>query len=477
MWRQFLEPEIQFYSGSKNMPGRARGYHYVRLPNGRKKRVYNTGRRGGRRQGGYRKAKGGYGRKTYRGYGDYTRVASASYRRHMGGRSNGKMMNTVPVIKNSKGGVVRIQHTEFLGDVESSVAFQNNSFYLNPGISLSDGGFTEWLWQVAGNFEEWKARGICFHFKSTSAEYSNATGSALGTVSLATSYNVLNSPFTSKIQMENYEGSTSTKPSKNMNMFVECANKQTPLHPMYIRTSPAIPTNADQRMYDLGIFQLATSGMNSAGATVGELWVSYEIDFFKPRINADPQGIYDHFQIPASANVLPASPFGTSTTGLIYPTTDSSAGGAVSPGIVTAANCVPSPTTASRDNFAGGVPTSNGTGTSLGPTTANTYYFPPGAPIGSIWMIQYDAGAFTAGAPGAWTITDYQCSGALLLTGNTASAFTNSGSSATNLMLTVFIKITAAYANIVLTNGGAQSNNAGAQQADLWVVQLGQPVN
>jgi len=150
---------------------------------------------------------------------------------------------------------------------------------------------------VASNFEEYRARGICFHYKSTSAEYSSATGSALGTVSLATNYNVLNPAFSSKQVMENYEGCTSTKPSKNMNHFVEVKRKDTPITPQYIRTGP-VPAGGDQRLYDLGVFQIATNGMQAAAtnlAVVGELWVSYEFDLLKPRINPQPDGIWDHF--------------------------------------------------------------------------------------------------------------------------------------------------------------------------------------
>lgn len=452
---------------------RARGYHYIRLANGRKKRVYNTGRRGGRRQGGYRrKARVGKRGVVYSGYGAYH--LASGYIKQRRANTTGRMEQAVPKIKNIGGRVV-VNHTEFLGDVFSSEAFANNGYYLNPGLGPTEGGFSQWLWNVGQNFEEWIPRGICFHYKSTSAEYSNATGAALGTVSMATNYNTLNAAFVSKVAMENYDGSASTKPSKNMNHFVECARKRTPVEPLYIRTSSVIPANADQRMYDLGQFQIATSGMNSAGVTVGELWVSYEIEFLKPRLNPDPQGIFDHFQIPSATALVPATPFGTATAGLLFPTTSSTAGGAVSGGIVTAANCAESIATATKDNFLGGVPQANGT---LGNTTANTYYFPPTATIGSVWCIMYNAQNFTTGVPGAWTITANNCQAKNLLNLDTLSAATNAGAgNTTSLMLLTFVTITAAFANLVLTNAGAQSNNAAAQWGDLYIFQLGQPVN
>lgn len=463
---------------------RTRGYHYARRADGTKYRVYSRSSRMGRaRRATGRRSKGYYRKSrysgtggTYRGFGAYHRIGGGTmkaYARNRRGATGGNLGDTVPRIANSKGGSVRIQHTEYLYDVLSSASFQNNSFTLNPGLTLQEGGFSVWLNTVAANFEEWKARGICFHFKSTSAEYSSATGAALGTVSMATNYNALNGAFTSKSVMENYDGAAATKPSKNMNHFVECEKNQTPLHPMYVRTG-AVPQNADQRMYDLGVFQIATSGMNSQNVTVGELWVTYEIDFYKPRINPAPNGIFDHFQIAPAAGVLPATPFGTSVAALLYGTTSSTAGGAVAGGIVPAANCIPT-TGAARDNFEGGVVQADG---SLGPTTANTYYFPLQAEIGTYWMFSYSARGFTAGVPAASTFTPSNCEVANLWVGDTVPLSEQAGAgTATTLLVNYTVRITGQNAKIVFTNAGAQANNAGAQNADLWVIQIGVPVN
>jgi len=468
---------------------RARGYHYVRLPNGRKKRVYNRG--GGRRTKGItRKRRGGrrVAANSYTGYGAYKRQSNTRGRQRGTGRGlmyamgHGNIEANVPKIRNSKGGVVRIQHTEYLFDVLGTNGFISNAFILNPGLNLSDGGFSVWLYNVAQNFEEWKARGICFHFKSTSAEYSTATGSALGTVSMATNYNSLNPNFTSKQVMENYEGATSTKPSKNQNHFVECSNKQTPVHPMYVRTGP-VPAGGDQRLYDLGVFQLATNGMNSTNAAVvGELWVSYEIDFFKPRINPQPDGIWDHFQIAAGAGILPATPFGTVGAKLFYATSESTAGGAIVGGATTAGQCQTS-TGAAKDSFLGGFVV-NGAGGQAG--TTNTYYFPLDAPIGSVWYLSYSGQNFAGGVPGASTWTPIQSttgtnSCSLNIAGfhlGVTGQSDNAGAgNATSFMANALVTIATSNASITFTNAGGQLNNGGGQYADFYAFQLGSPVN
>lgn len=134
------------------MPKRARGYHYV-IRNGRRKRVYSGRRRyggGGRAvkgRGAYRHARKSYNRRTVKGRGSYKM-----------GRTIG-MGNQAPIFKNSKVGVI-IRHEEYLGDMTSTQGFINYPFNLNPGLTLVQGGFTNWLPQVALNFEQWKPRGM-----------------------------------------------------------------------------------------------------------------------------------------------------------------------------------------------------------------------------------------------------------------------------------------------------------------------------
>jgi len=179
-----------------------------------------------------------------------------------------------------------------------------------------------------------------------------------------------------------------------------------------------------------------------------------------------PPGVRHHGQRP---------PFGTLTTALLFPTTSSTAGGAISRGIVPAASCGESSTTATKDNFLGGVPQGDGT---LGDTTANTYYFPPTATIGSVWCIMYTSQNYTTGAPGAWTITATNCTAKNLFNNDTVSAATNAGAgNTTSLDLMTFVTITAAFAKVVMTNAGAQANNGAAQWGDMFVFQLGDPVN
>jgi len=173
---------------------------------------------------------------------------------------------------------VRVKHREYLGDIMSSVAFVNQSFPINPGSATT----FPWLSGIADVFQQYRFHGLIFEFNSTSATALNSTNTALGTVVMSTQYNVNRAPFTSKLEMDGYEFSCNTKPSESLMHPVECAVEQTPLTELYVRLG-AVPSGEDKRLYDWGTFQIATVGMQAA-ANIGELWVTYDVELYKPRL-------------------------------------------------------------------------------------------------------------------------------------------------------------------------------------------------
>jgi len=200
----------------------------------------------------------------------------------------------IPVIRNSSTGVI-IRHKEYLGDILPSTPFASTNFFINPGLSAT----FPWLAPIANNFEQYEWRGLVFEFRSMSGDALTSTNTALGTVIMATDYNVLATPFANKSAMENNEYSTSCKPSCGMIHPIECARGQTPVTRLYTRSSTP-PANSDQRLYDIGRFQIATQGMQSNGVgVIGELWASYEIKFLKPQVATNNQFnlYYDHYVI------------------------------------------------------------------------------------------------------------------------------------------------------------------------------------
>lgn len=419
------------------------------------------------------------------GYGSY----------HMRGRRTKVLEGNPPTVQNSSGGFI-VRHREFLGDLNTSAAFFNNSLPLNPGIPIA----FPWLAQVASNFEEWVPRGIIFEFKSTSSDavVSTNANAALGTVIMATEYNPYNGAFANKVQMENYEWAKSCKPSQSMLHAVECKKSQNVLPSYFIRTGN-VPSGQDIRLFDLGTFQIATVGMQSTGAACGELWVSYEIELRKPRLQVgvggddDGNSNFDHIVIYNStvttAGVLPATPFGTSTTVPLYPSSQSTLGGVACGGAVGHASFSAQPTNPTRNNFLGGVPVLAGntavalpgattvatpTG-ALGDAAANTYYFPPGVSRGN-FMISYNALYGTGGAN--WTPVQAftNCAALELVSTDTINFQANlSATTSTSCMATFFVSIIGPNASFSFP--GSTGNYLTPTYAELYVVQIPSPVN
>lgn len=187
--------------------------------------------------------------------------------------------NQTPVFSSNSAGSVTIAHREFLTDVASiGAVFNNTSYPINPGLTRT----FPFLSQIAKNFEQYEMLGCIFHFKSTSATAVSSTNTALGTVVLATDYETLDAPFANKQQMEAYQYCSSSVPCASVIHPIECAPRQTVLSRQFIRTT-SVPTGGDPRIYDVGNFQIATTGQQAA-AVIGELWVSYHVRLFKPKI-------------------------------------------------------------------------------------------------------------------------------------------------------------------------------------------------
>lgn len=294
---------------------------------------------------------------------------------------NSLLTDSGPPMFGTGGAGTRIRHREFLGDITGSTAFALTSYAINPGMSTT----FPWLAQIAVNFEEYEFHGLIFEFKSTSANALNSTNTALGTVVLASEYNVARPLFTSKQAMEAYEFATSTVPSSSTVHPVECKPSLNVYTHQYVR-STAVALGDDLAKYDVANFQIATTGMQAA-ATIGELWVSYDVSFLKPRL-------------PPSTTLNPGAVLHSRSMAFSSATAAAPAG---STGMTSIANTLGA-------TVVGGTGTISVSGLPVGYymamisvigstiTNGNTVSFPSGA-VGVAWMQQgtgQSAGAFTS---------------------------------------------------------------------------------
>lgn len=191
-------------------------------------------------------------------------------------------------------------HREYLGDILGTAAFNVGQYPLNPGLP----GTFPWLATVAQNYQEYKFHGIVFEFRSLITDF--VTGGAPGVVIMSTNYNSGDAAYTTKQAMENAEFAVSTKPTVNLMHGIECADAQTIMPQRYVRTGP-VPTGQDVKTYDTGLFQFATQ--SNPVQNLGELWVSYCVEFFKPILSDDVGGNTSSSRVFRSS-VSSASPLG-----------------------------------------------------------------------------------------------------------------------------------------------------------------------
>jgi len=178
---------------------------------------------------------------------------------------------------------VILSNSEFVSDVygpESAAQFQNLTFDVNPGLFKT----FPWLSQVAANYEEYELKQLIFTYKPTITDFVSTNGQ-VGSVIMATQYNVADAPFTNKQDMMHYAGSMATKVSQGMLHGVECdPNKNSGSPGKYIR-SGEILVGQDQTTYDLGVLNIAICNTPAEfnSQALGELWVSYTVCLRKPK--------------------------------------------------------------------------------------------------------------------------------------------------------------------------------------------------
>jgi len=176
----------------------------------------------------------------------------------------------------------RVKHREFITDLQATSAFSTKRFQINPGMA----DLFPWLNTVARNFEEYKIHGLVVYLNSTSAVAVSSTNTALGVWGVVTVYDPNDPTLASKQECENYIGCQTSKPCESLLHGIECAPKSNVMDQLYVRTGQVTD---DLKFYDKGFVQYFTTGAQ-ATSTAGELWVSYDIEFFKPKL---PQGSYD----------------------------------------------------------------------------------------------------------------------------------------------------------------------------------------
>jgi len=211
--------------------------------------------------------------------------------------------NTIPAFgKKGKGvdSVTRVTHHEYVCDVVStSTSFATiiQQASINPGNTQ----LFPWLSTVANQYEQYRFLGLVFYYRATSGESVSSSNPSLGQVISATQYNPYDAAFPNKLSMEEYQYCVSTPPYADKIVPIECAPSQSTLTRFFVDPT----ATADLRFVEQGAFTLAINGLPSSSMTCGELWVSYDVEFYKPKLPASGFNVgVSHFAYNGVLNAL-----------------------------------------------------------------------------------------------------------------------------------------------------------------------------
>lgn len=225
------------------------------------------------------------------GMGDYTVKYNSLMPMNMG--------HPVPTFGDLRQATI-IRHREFIKDVSvpaNPALFTNDVFVLNPGSVKT----FPWLSQIAANYDQYQFLGCVFNFKSTAGDTSSF---ALGTVVIASDYDVSDAPYANKNVMEQSQYCVSAKATVDQIHPIECDPTVGFVPIKYVDHGDTTMSAFEKRTADHCNVQVATVGLpGGSSGVIGELWVSYEVALYKPAVPISSAltvgggGLADHYSI------------------------------------------------------------------------------------------------------------------------------------------------------------------------------------
>lgn len=219
---------------------------------------------------------------------------------------------SVPSMHSANDSIV-VRHREYLGDLLSSTAvFTSNSYALNPGLAKS----FPWLSKMSQNYQQYRILGMVVEFVPEISEVASSEAS-LGFVALAAQYRTDLPAYPSLEMALESEWAVSGKPNCPLSLAIECDPALSAFKSNYIRAQN-VPANQDIRVYDFVNLVIMIGGQQTNAVIAGQIWLTYEIELFRPTAYGDPLAVGFYLHLTNSTGVDSVHMAGTSLTAATY---------------------------------------------------------------------------------------------------------------------------------------------------------------
>lgn len=199
---------------------------------------------------------------------------------------------------------MKVSNREFVSMIRSggtltngATEFENVAQVINPGNSA----LFPWLSGIATNrFVKYRFHGLVFEYVPTSGNSVASANTALGTIAGAINPDPNDDAWTSMTELLHAENAVSSVPSASVVWPVECASRDQVTAIRFV-TNYSPDGEVDPRLVSPGTFQVATMGQQAVDVELGQLWVTYDVEFFDPILEGgtlDVQGIYNSLGTP-----------------------------------------------------------------------------------------------------------------------------------------------------------------------------------
>jgi len=217
-----------------------------------------------------------------RGKGDYDLggdpISNSLFKRAPETGSSGNALMP-PKFENSRSaGGVCVVHREFAMNLvvpEIRQAFSTFTLGLNPGNAT----IFPWLSNIATDFQLFRFKGVVIEFVSFTSPMNLQP--AMGYIMMSGVYNVLQAPYENSVELENSAEAIVFRPDRSAMYGMECKDTN---YRKYFVLQPTAQI-IDDALYTPFNIQIATEGLPDTfqpGSVLGQIWISYEIEFFEP---------------------------------------------------------------------------------------------------------------------------------------------------------------------------------------------------